>query len=63
MCAGAVDETYIPILAPNKNHTDYVNRKGFNSVLKAVFQSSHKAPRNSLRVMHEHFHPITMLNS
>ncbi|CAB3981539.1 Hypothetical predicted protein [Paramuricea clavata] len=25
MCAGAVDGTHIPILAPNKNHTDYVN--------------------------------------
>ena len=31
--------------------------------VKAVFQSSNEAPRNSLRVMHEHFHPITMLNS
>ena len=31
--------------------------------LKADFQSSHEAPRSSLRVMHEHFHPITMLNS
>ena len=31
--------------------------------LKADFQSSHEAPRSSLRVMHEHFHPITMLKS
>jgi uncharacterized Zn-finger protein len=31
--------------------------------LKADFQSSHEAPRSSLRVMHEHFHPIVMLNS
>ena len=31
--------------------------------LKADFQSSHEAPRSSLRVMHEHFHPITMRNS
>jgi hypothetical protein len=31
--------------------------------VKADFQSSHEAPRSSLRVMHEHFHPITMLNS
>jgi hypothetical protein len=31
--------------------------------LKADFQSSHEAPRSSLRVMHEHFHPIIMLNS
>jgi hypothetical protein len=31
--------------------------------LKADFQSSHESPRSSLRVMHEHFHPIAMLNS
>ena len=31
--------------------------------VKADFQSSHEVPRSSLRVMHEHFHPITMLNS
>jgi hypothetical protein len=30
---------------------------------KADFQFSHEAPRSSLRVMHEHFHPIPMLNS
>jgi hypothetical protein len=34
-----------------------------SSPRKADFQSSHEAPRSSLRVMHEHFHPITMLNS
>jgi hypothetical protein len=34
-----------------------------NDWLKADFQSSHEAPRSSLRVMHDHFHPITMLNS
>ena len=31
--------------------------------LKGDFQSSHEAPHSSLRVMHEHFHPITMINS
>jgi hypothetical protein len=30
---GAEDGTHIPILAPNKNHTDDINRKGFHSVL------------------------------
>ena len=35
----------------------------YHPALKADFQSSHEAPRSSLRVMHEHFHPITMLNS
>ena len=34
-----------------------------NDWLKADFQSSHEAPRSSLRVMYDHFHPITMLNS
>jgi hypothetical protein len=34
----------------------------FVDTLKADFQSSHEAPRSSLRVMHEHFHPIKMLN-
>ena len=29
--------------------------------VKADFQSSHEAPR--CKCMHEHFHPITMLNS
>ena len=33
MCAGAIDGTHIPILAPTKNHSDYVNRKGFHSIL------------------------------
>ena len=32
-CAGAVDGTQIPILAPAENHTDYFNRKGFHSVV------------------------------
>jgi hypothetical protein len=33
----------------------------FTSAGKADFQSSHEAPR--CECMHEHFHPITMLNS
>lgn len=33
MCAGAIDGTHIPILAPRKNHTEYVNRKGFHSII------------------------------
>ncbi|CAB4003678.1 Hypothetical predicted protein [Paramuricea clavata] len=33
MCAGAIDGTHIPILAPTDNHVEYVNRKGFHSVL------------------------------
>ena len=43
---------------------DYISKPCIISTnrLKADFQSSHEAPRSSLRVMHEHFHPITMLN-
>ena len=33
MCAGAIDATHIAILAPTENHTDYVNRKGYHSIL------------------------------
>jgi hypothetical protein len=33
MCASAIDGTHIPILAPTDNHVEYVNRKGFHSVL------------------------------
>jgi hypothetical protein len=32
-CAGALDGTHIPILAPADNHTDYFNRKGFHSIV------------------------------
>ena len=33
MCAGAIDGTHIPIIAPSINHTEYVNRKGYNSIV------------------------------
>ena len=33
MCAGAIDGTHIPILAPTENHAEYVNRKGYHSIL------------------------------
>ena len=33
MCACAIDGTHIPILAPRENHTEYVNRKGFHSII------------------------------
>ena len=32
MCAGAIDGTHIPILAPSHNHADYINRKGYHSI-------------------------------
>lgn len=33
MCAGAIDGTHIPILAPAENHAEYVNHKGFHSII------------------------------
>ena len=39
-CAGAIDGTHVPIKAPNENHTDYVNRKSYHSiVMQAVVDS------------------------
>lgn len=32
-CAGAIDGSHIPVIAPSENHTDYFNRKGWHSVL------------------------------
>ncbi len=33
MCAGAIDGTHIPILATSESHAQYVNRKGYHSIL------------------------------
>lgn len=33
MCAGALDGTHIPVIAPVNNPTDYYNRKGWYSVV------------------------------
>lgn len=42
MCAGAIDGTHIPIVSPSDNHTDYVNRKGYHSVIiQAVVDSKY----------------------
>ncbi|XP_041347043.1 protein ANTAGONIST OF LIKE HETEROCHROMATIN PROTEIN 1-like [Gigantopelta aegis] len=36
-CAGAIDATHIPIIAPTEDHADYVNRKGwYLIILQAV---------------------------
>ena len=32
-CAGAVDGTHIPVIAPESAHGDYVNRKGWYSII------------------------------
>ena len=42
MCAGAIDGTHIPIIAPVVDHADYVNRKGYHSiVMQAVVDSKY----------------------
>ena len=33
MCAGAIDGTHIPIMAPSECHAEYVNRKGYHSII------------------------------
>ena len=33
MCAGAIDGTHIPIIAPSECHAEYVNRKGYHSII------------------------------
>ena len=37
MCAGVIDGTHIAIIAPKEDHTDYVNRKGYHSVVMQAF--------------------------
>ena len=32
-CAGAIDGSHIPIIAPTECHTDYFNRKGWHSII------------------------------
>ncbi|XP_039537910.1 protein ANTAGONIST OF LIKE HETEROCHROMATIN PROTEIN 1-like [Pimephales promelas] len=32
-CGGAIDGSHIPIIAPEDNHAEYFNRKGWHSVL------------------------------
>ena len=36
-CAGAIDETHVPIQGPLHNPTDYVNRKSYHSVVTQAF--------------------------
>ena len=33
MCAGAIDGTHVPIIAPADSHIEYVNRKGCHSIV------------------------------
>ena len=42
MCAGSIDGTHIPIIALTESRTEYVNRKGFQSVImQAVVDSNY----------------------
>ena len=40
MCAGAIDGTHVPIKAPSQNHTDYVNRKSYHSIIMQALVDS-----------------------
>ena len=40
MCVGAIDGTNIPIKAPSQNHTDYVNRKPYHSIIMPAWVDS-----------------------
>ena len=40
-CAGAIDGTHIPIIAPHVNPKDYYNRKEFHSILMQAVVDSH----------------------
>ncbi|XP_028405241.1 putative nuclease HARBI1 [Dendronephthya gigantea] len=41
VCAGAIDGTHIAIQAPAENHTDYVNRKSYHSIVMQAVVDSH----------------------
>ena len=48
-CAGAVDGTHIPIIAPDAAHGDYVNRKGWYSfILQAVCDHNYIITRSAV---------------
>ena len=32
-CGDAIEGTHVPIFAPNESHADYVNRKGYHSII------------------------------
>ena len=40
MCAGGIDGTHVPIKAPSENHTDYVNRKSYHSIVTQALVDS-----------------------
>lgn len=33
ICLGAIDGSHIPIMAPSVRHADYINRKGYHSIV------------------------------
>ena len=46
MCAGEIDGTHIPIIAPTESHVEYVNRKGLHSILMQACVNCNKLFRD-----------------
>jgi hypothetical protein len=46
VCLGAIDGTDVPTLALTENHGDYINRKGYHSVLMQAVVDCHYMFRN-----------------
>ena len=46
MCAGAIDESHVPIKAPSENQTSYVNRKSYLFIIMLVLVDSRYLSRD-----------------
>ena len=54
MCAGAIDSTHFPILAPQESHTDYINRKGYHTIImQPVVNCNYRVTNNDEVNLHD----------